>query len=171
MMKKALVITFVFAMVFSGFAYALDINLEKGKLLSDQSKFTFGLGWAGNEFLGAVTKDGLDNPKSSFGVNPYIGFTYTWIFGSPSREAISSAIDAVVAESGGADKIKDYELKILVKRKMGIGSYTYFRFGTVYLFLPFVVQGGWMIPLGDIGRFQIGFGLPLLLNLGVNFDF
>lgn len=173
-MRKIIIFILILQIVmvyFANTARALDINLEKERLVSDQTKFTFGLGWAGNEFLGGVTKDGLDNPKLAYGLNNWLGFSYTWIFGAPPKENIIAAIDEVVRENGGAEKLRDYDLKILTKRKLNIGSYTYFRIGTVYLVLPLIMQYGWMMPLSDFGRFQFGVGLPLLLNLGINFDF
>ncbi|MBU0502385.1 MAG: hypothetical protein ABIH69_03010 [bacterium] len=150
---------------------ALDITVEKEKLVSDSTNFTFGLGWAGNEFLGGVTRDGLGHAKTAFGLNTWLGFSYTWIYGAPTNQEILNAVDEVVAENGGAENLRDYDLKMLTKKKLNVGSYNYFRLGTGYLILPIVVQYGWMWPVGDVGRFQVGLGLPLLLNVGINFDF
>ncbi len=159
------------AVLFAQSSMALDLPVEKEKLLKDKTGFTFGLGWAGNEFLGGVVRNGLGYPKSAFGLNTWIGFSYTWIYGAPTNQEIVNAIDAVASENGGAENLRDYDLKMLAKQKLNIGSYNYFRLGTAYLLFPVVVQYGWMWPVGDVGRFQIGFGLPLLLNLGINFDF
>lgn len=150
---------------------ANDFKLETEKLLAEQVHFTFGLGWAGQEFLGGVMKDGLGYSKSALGLNGWLGFSYTWIYGAPLKQEIINAIDEVVRESGGAEKLGDYDLKMLTRQKLGNRSYTYFRIGTIILLYPLVVQGGWMWPLGDIARLQLGFGLPLLLNVGINFDF
>jgi len=149
----------------------LNVEKEKEKYSADVNKFTFGLGWAGNEFLGTVTKDGLGNPKNSYGLNNFLGFSYTWIYGAPKKEEINAAVDAVVKENGGTEKLRDYDLYMLTKQKMGSRSFTYFRLGTVYLLVPLIAQYGWMFPMGDVGRFQVGLGLPLLLNIGINFDF
>jgi len=169
--KKLFVFMFAVIIICAGVSSALDVEAEKAKLTSDQIDFTFGLGWAGNEVVGGITRDGLDYPKASFGINPYLGLTYAWIFGAPSKKAINNAVDEVVVENKGADNLRDYDLKLLTKRKLNINSYTFFRLGTAYLYLPLVVQYGWMLPVGDVGRFQLGLGLPLLLNVGMNFDF
>ena len=172
-MKKIIVLLLVIH-IFLGLgavSYGLDLKAETDKFTAKHSNFTFGLGWAGNEFLGVVTKDGLGYAESSYGLNNFLGFSYTWIYGTPTDEAIADAAAEVAKENGGEDKISLSDLKMLTKQKLNVGSQNYFRLGTVYLLVPFVAQYGWMFPVGDIARFQIGFGLPLLFNVGMNFDF
>ncbi|MBU1149105.1 hypothetical protein KKI23_03365 [Patescibacteria group bacterium] len=169
-MKKIIMFALLIGFLVS-VSNALDLAVEKEKLVADQTNFTFGLGWAGNEFLGGITRDGLDNPKTAYGLNNWLGFSYTWIYGAPTEQEILAAVDAVVAEEEGAASLRSYDLKRLTKQKLNIGSYSYFRIGTVYLVLPLIAQYGWMWPVGDVGRFQIGLGLPLLFNVGINFDF
>lgn len=173
-MKKLLSIALLFLMfVYSSpmGAWGWDLNQEKERLTSESVHFTFGLGWAANEFLGGVSKDGLGYAKSSFGLNTLLGYSHTWIYGAPLKQEILNAMDEVISENGGTENLTPEKLMELTKKKLGNRSYTYFRLGTVYLVLPLVAQYGWMIPLGDVGRFQFGLGLPLLLNFGINFDF
>ena len=172
-MKKIIVLLLVLQ-IFLGLgnlSYGLDLKKETDSFIAKQSNFTFGLGWAGNEFLGMVDKNGLGYVESSYGINNFLGFSYTWVYGTPTNEAIVNAVDEVVKENGGVGKLGLSDLKLLTKKKLNVGPQSYFRLGTVYLLLPFVAQYGWMFPVGDIGRFQIGFGLPLLFNVGMNFDF
>jgi hypothetical protein len=167
----ALILIIQLSTLLASGARALDISIEKEKLTSDSSGFTFGIGWAGQEFLGGVTRDGLGYRKSALGLNGWLGFSYTWIYGAPTKQEIINAIDEVIRESGGAEQMHAYDLKMLTKKKLGDKTYSYFRLGTVYLLLPLIAQYGWMWPIGDSGRFQLGLGLPLLLNLAINFDF
>ena len=137
-------------------------------MLVDETHFTFGLGYAGNPFLGAVVKNGFGYPKNEVGFTNWAGFGYTWIFGIPSDEEILDAVKAVKAEYG--EDIKTYELPKLVKQQINKGVANYLTAGTVLFILPLNIEYGWMW-YSDTVRFRFGFGLPSLVAIGVNFDF
>ena len=137
-------------------------------MLVNETHFTFGLGCAGNPFLGAVTKNGFGYPKNEFGFTNWAGFGYTWIFGIPSDEEIRNAIKTIKTEYG--EDIKAYELPKLVRQEIRKGVANYFTAGTVYLILPLNFEYGWMW-YSDNVRFRCGLGLPILIAFGINCDF
>ena len=146
-----------------------DIDKEFALLKTNQTHFTFGLGMAGNPFLGAVNKDGFGYPKNELGLSNWLGFSYTWIYGAPSEEEINDAFKQIKAEYG-KDNIRPYEIPRLIKSKINKGVFNYFTAGTVYLLFPLNFEGGWMW-VSDNVRFRLGLGLPVLLAFGINFDF
>jgi len=154
----------------SHLCYAVqDIDKEFKLLKMDSTHFTFGLGMAGNPFLGAVNKDGFGYPKNELGLSNWLGFSYTWIHGVPSEEEIDDAFKQVKAEYG-KDNIRSYEIPRLVKSKINKNVFNYFTAGTVFLLYPLNFEVGWMW-VSDNVRFRFGLGLPVLLAFGINFDF
>ncbi|MBU0573807.1 MAG: hypothetical protein ABIJ26_08380 [Candidatus Margulisiibacteriota bacterium] len=150
---------------------ALETNAGTAeKLMLESSRFTFGLGMAGNPFLGVVTKNGFGYPVSEAGLSNWLGFSYTWISGQPTQAEIEEAVKTIVAKYG--DRVfLPQELATEVRSLINKNQLTYFTFGTVGLIFPLNIEGGWMWLASDNIRFRFGLGLPLLVAFGINFDF
>ncbi|MBU0573685.1 MAG: hypothetical protein ABIJ26_02860 [Candidatus Margulisiibacteriota bacterium] len=169
-MKKAVICLVSLVLLASLSLAAVDLDREFELKVRDNTHFTFGLGLAGNPFLGAVIKDGFGYPKGEMGYTNWAGFGYTWIYGTPSENELKDAFLSIKNEYGEAN-ILSTQLSSLIRQKIDKNVLNYFTFGTVLFIYPLNVEYGWMFLAGDNLRFRVGFGLPLLFAFGFNVDF
>jgi hypothetical protein len=173
-MKKIFVLIFAVILFLGNGVYgAISLDEKVDRMLVGDPHFTFGLGCAGNPLLGAVWKDGFGYPKEEVGLSTWVGVSYTGILGTPTEEEIRDAVKAIKLEYGEDPKVYElpgYELPKLVRQKINKGMANYFTIGTVALIVPLNFEFGWMW-YSDNVRFRLGFGLPSLIAIGINYDF
>ncbi|MFC1496743.1 hypothetical protein ACFL52_04940, partial [Candidatus Margulisiibacteriota bacterium] len=146
---------------------AADREMIAFQLSKEDTHFSLGLGFT-TDLIGGVVKNGLGEPKTSFAFNTVAGFSYTTFFGSNSVDDIFNYTRTADLSSD----LKDlYAAKEEIRKKIKKYTFSYFRIGTAYLFLPLVLQGGYCYTPIDNVRLEVGFGLPLVLSLGFNIDF
>ncbi len=146
---------------------ASDADSIAYQLAAEKTHLTFGLGIA-NDLIGGIVKNGMGEPKSSFSFNTFLGFSYTTYFGANSVESIFSEVREIY--SNDLEEKDPSIIRSLVKNRIGSGRFSYFRVGTILLLYPLVLQTGWAWLPSENTRFEIGLGLPLVLNFGFNVD-
>ncbi|OQY09699.1 MAG: hypothetical protein B6I28_02520 [Fusobacteriia bacterium 4572_132] len=142
------------------------------ELTTIHSYKTTGLGlFCGNVLLGKVYKNELDYPQKEFGLNHWLGFSHTWILNNPTQSEIKKAVTSVYSQNNSY-KLNKNEIKLQIKKELNHNIVNYVSIGTALLIIPANLEYGWMFLSKDGDtRTRIGFGLPTIISVGVNFDF
>jgi len=152
--------------------YNAKIDYKVIELSKTTSYKTTGLGlFCGNVLLGKVYKNELGYPKKEFGLNHWLGFSRTWILNNPTQNEIKKAITSVYSQNNYY-KLDKNEINLQIKKELNHNVVNYISASTALLIVPVNLEYGWMF-LSEDGniRSRIGFGLPTIVSVGVNFDF
>jgi len=149
-------------------SYSLDFSIAKEQdqimYMRDGNHTMLGvIGWDGSSGIGTINMDELGYPHNAINFN-LLGLTYSWYWGTPSKEDIYNATLMAKGDKNNLPAYKE-EIKAKVKKEW----YNYFRVGTLLVY-PIFINSGWETRINDSIRFSYGFGLPLLFNFGLGID-
>ncbi|OGC03155.1 hypothetical protein A2276_07070 [candidate division WOR-1 bacterium RIFOXYA12_FULL_43_27] len=144
---------------------SVDPELVAYQLSAEKTHFTFGVGIA-TDLIGGIVKNGMGEPKNSFALNTVLGFSYTTYYGANSVDTIF-----LTSRQSSLEAADNWALSKKVREKLQKNTFTFFRVGTAFLIYPLVLQSGFCWLPHPNTRFEIGLGLPVLLNFGFNLDF